>query len=275
MGRPARSNIFEGLLGGELPILVWVFPVKSLDDVASGTQSGSAPRRGDAGQVAAGCRWEMTVAPVADVEHNHEQPAFFRFARLCGSQLSREPLYFDTNIYTPDYRPAAEDFYRAVRGQREYWSATWKAEGLLTMALPASGGTDGGLLRDQALHSLLRDMITRVDTWFPRYGICGGAGGCAYGGPHNNGFQEIFTASLAGSLEMGSFVYAKGVLDNYLRYYVKQRGTIAYRGLEMAQSGRMLTLFAQHRPGLQLGVRVCGIVFRPQKKGRALVSIAC
>ena len=88
-------------------------------------------------------------------------------------------------------------------------------------------------------------------------GICGGAGGCAYGGPHNNGFQEIFTASLAGplettpfgephlhskrsiyqdrlgtnignrdvfsagSLELGSFVYAKGLLDNYLRYYLK------------------------------------------------------
>jgi hypothetical protein len=28
------------------------------------------------------------------------------------------PLYFDTNIYTPDYRPPAEDFYRAIRDQR-------------------------------------------------------------------------------------------------------------------------------------------------------------
>ena len=29
------SNIFEGLLGGELPILTWVFPVKHLDDTNS------------------------------------------------------------------------------------------------------------------------------------------------------------------------------------------------------------------------------------------------
>jgi hypothetical protein len=34
----------------------------------------------------------------------------------------------------------------------------------------------------------------------------------------------------------GAFDYAKGVLENYLRYYLKERGTIAYRGLEMAQS---------------------------------------
>lgn len=148
-----------------------------------------------------------------------------------------------------------------------YWDSTWSREGLLELSLP---GADGALLVDQSRHSLLRDMITRVDTWFPRYGICGGAGGprprppircppqrrlshiedaivsgCAYGGPHNNGFQEIFTASLAGALELGAFEYAGGVLSNYLEYYLKQRGTVAYRGLEMAESGRMLTLFAQ------------------------------
>eukprot|EP01047_Picozoa_sp_COSAG01_P008410 COSAG01_NODE_332_length_18712_cov_41.424358_9_plen_100_part_00 len=40
----------------------------------------------------------------------------------------------------------------------------------MSLSLPGpAGGTDGGVLRDQALHSLLRDMITRVDTWFPRY----------------------------------------------------------------------------------------------------------
>jgi hypothetical protein len=87
-------NIFEGLLGGELPILVWVFPVQDPDGAAAAAAA-------SAQQVVEGCRWEMTVVPVADVEHNHEQPAFFRFARLCGSALSGTPLYFDTNIYTP------------------------------------------------------------------------------------------------------------------------------------------------------------------------------
>ena len=178
------SNMYEGLLGGELPILVWVFPVKLPGQDSSTVNSTDTPGLLTAAQVAQGCRWEMTVAPVADVEHNHEQPAFFRFARLCGKELSGTPLYFDTNIYTPDYRLPAGEFYRAVLGQRIYWSDTWKAEGVLSLSLPNAGGTDGPVLRDQMMHSLLRDMITRVDTFFPRYGICGGAGGCAYGGAH-------------------------------------------------------------------------------------------
>lgn len=66
-----------------------------------------------------------------------------------------------------------------------------------------------------------------MDVLATRYGVCGGAGGCAYGDPHNNGFQEILTASLTGALELGAFVYAQGVLENYLRFYVKERGTIA------------------------------------------------
>jgi hypothetical protein len=35
------------------------------------------------------------------------------------------------------------------------------------------------------------------------------------------------------------------VLANFLQYYVKRNGTIAYRGLEMAQAGRMLSAIAQ------------------------------
>ena len=252
-----QTNIFHGLVGGELPVLVWVFPVKTPNSTAAHHEPNNQQEKNlsashhqtatvDADQVVAGCRWEMTVVPIADVEHNHEQPVMFRFARVCGSTLSGEPLYFDTNIYTPDYLPPSEDFYNALLGQRSYWSNTWDAEGLMRMQLPSVAGTDGVTLRDQAVHSLLRDMITRVDTFFPRYGVCGGAGGCAYGDPHNNGFQEILTASLSGALELGAFEYAKGVLDNYLRFYLKQRGTIAYRGLEMAESGRMLTLFAQY-----------------------------
>lgn len=224
------GNVFEGLLGGELPILVWVFPIKPPDGKNETMNGNERPDVLAAAQVAQGCRWEMTVAPVADVQHNHEQPAFFRFVRICGKEMSGAPLYYDTNIYTPDYRPPAEAFYRTVFGQRTYWSDTWKTEGVLSLSLPNAGGSDGTMLRDQMLHSLLRDMITRVDTFFPRYGICGGAGGCAYGGahisngllsrlarvdssielddftagPHNNGFQEILTASLAGSLELGA-----------------------------------------------------------------------
>eukprot|EP00966_Prymnesium_polylepis_P028565 661461-Prymnesium_polylepis.1 len=88
-------------------------------------------------------------------------------------------------------------------------------------------------------------MITRTDVEWPRYGVCGGQGGCAYGDPKNNGFQEIFTASLAASLELGAFPYAKLVLHNFLEHYLRGRtGLVFYRGLELAQSARALTLIA-------------------------------
>ena len=63
------------------------------------------------------------------------------------------------------------------------------------------------------------------------------------------------------SLEWGLFEYARSVLDNWLRYFVEvlppvcmmltwgseqERGFVLYRGLEMAQQGRMLTNIAQY-----------------------------
>merc|ERR1711908_190169 len=87
---------------------------------------------------------------------------------------------------------------------------------------------------------LVRDMITRQDYYFPRYGQYPG-----YGIPGNNGFQEVFTASMMASLEWGSFEYAYGVAENWLQFYQRRNGSVAYRGLEMAQSARMLTNLAQ------------------------------
>lgn len=48
------------------------------------------------------------------------------------------------------------------------------------------------------------------------------------------------------SLEWGLFDYARGVLDNWLTYFIKDRGFVLYRGLEMSQHGRMLTNIAQY-----------------------------
>ena len=38
--------------------------------------------------------------------------------------------------------------------------------------------------------------------------------------------------------------YARGVIDNWLRFYVRNNGMTTYRAEELAQSGRMLTIFA-------------------------------
>ena len=44
-------------------------------------------------------------------------------------------------------------------------------EGVLTLELPSHSDTDGGLLAAQTIHSMVRDMITRTDSFFPKYGV--------------------------------------------------------------------------------------------------------
>ena len=53
-------------------------------------------------------------------------------------------------------------------------------------------------------------------------------------------------ASVQAALEWGLFPWAKEILDNYLTYYVRENGAIFYRGLEMPQQGRMLTLISMY-----------------------------
>jgi hypothetical protein len=106
---------------------------------------------------------------------------------------------------------------------------------------PPPGKTDGTLLQLQAQHSLLVDMTTRSGGVWPRYGTYPG-----YDQP-DDGQEEILTASMMAALEWGLFQYAHDVLDNYLTYFVRdERGSILYRGLEMAQQGRILTVIAQY-----------------------------
>ena len=74
----------------------------------------------------------------------------------------------------------ATKFYDAVLAQQEFWSATMEDEGTMEFELPDHNETDGELLRQQALHSIVRDMITRTGGsgnngtgLFPKDGVTG------------------------------------------------------------------------------------------------------
>ena len=54
-----------------------------------------------------------------------------------------------------------------------------------TLELPARNDTDGQLLAAQTTHSIIRDMLTRTDFFFPKYGVQPQM----YGMQANNGFQ--------------------------------------------------------------------------------------
>eukprot|EP01047_Picozoa_sp_COSAG01_P004966 COSAG01_NODE_166_length_23296_cov_140.506014_7_plen_123_part_00 len=72
-----------------------------------------------------------------------------------------------------------------------------------------------------------------------RYGVLPG-----YGISLQDGFEDTFTATATAALEFGSIPYAKGVINNWLLYYVRDNGMTSYRSEELAQAGRMLTICA-------------------------------
>ena len=203
----------EGLLGGDLPIIVLDFPLVNKNDSL----------------------WEMTVVPQAN-NTGREQPVFIRFIHVNASAAKGDArpstLYFDSYEYNPslgcplgsqnpktlapDGCASPADFYTAILDQHFFWQRTWEAEGRMRLDLPSRpADTDGALLSAQASHGLVLDMITRSDSVWPRYGTSPGYDQPGIGA---DGFQEIFTATMMASLEWGMYPYASSVLDNWLTY---------------------------------------------------------
>ena len=51
---------------------------------------------------------------------------------------------------------------------KEYWDATFASEAMMQVDLPAATMSNGTWLKTQSLHSFVRSMISREDTWHPR-----------------------------------------------------------------------------------------------------------
>ena len=58
------------------------------------------------------------------------------------------------------------------------------------------------------------------------------------------GFEDTFTATAMGALEVGAMPYATGLIDHQWDNYVRYDGMINYRAEEVAQQARMLTILA-------------------------------
>ena len=57
---------------------------------------------------------------------------------------------------------------------------------------------------------------------------------------------STFTADATAALDWGLFAQARDQIDNYLTHFVRDDGSLLYRGPETGQYGRMLTVFAQY-----------------------------
>ena len=62
----------------------------------------------------------------------------------------------------------ARGFYGALLDQKVYWEQTMRAENTVRFELPERNDTNGREPADKVYHSLVRDMIIRANTWFPK-----------------------------------------------------------------------------------------------------------
>jgi hypothetical protein len=208
--RDAR-RVLDGLLGGWLPAVRFVYPEKP------------------------GVWSEWTIYAPLRVENGNQrvQPVWYRLCRVEDNTL-RWVRYFDSYLpFPPRLEQPAEAFYEELLSLRTGWNQRL-AQGM-QIDVPDQR------LAQLARHSLVREMITRVGP-FPKYGVFDRS----YGGSEHDGFPDVFNADTTAMLGWGLFDLARQYIDNYFTYFVRDDGSILYRGPETGQFGRMLTVVAQY-----------------------------
>ncbi len=205
-----KLAVGDGLVGGWLPVVRFVYPE------APGTWSEL-----------------LAFAPFRMVNGNRwAQPVWYRVARIEDRRL-QWVRYFDTYIPFPPRtdRPAAP-FYGDLLAMKAQWES--RLAGAMRIAVPDPR------LADLARLSLVRAMITHVGDE-PKYGVLDRN----YGGTEHDGFPDTFNTETATLCDWGLLDLAGRNLAVYFGQFVRDDGSLLYRGPETGQYGRMLTVVAQ------------------------------
>jgi hypothetical protein len=197
------GELWEGLLGGWAPIVRTVYPIGP-----------------DA------C-WEVVTFGSSVTANAFKQPVWYRASRLEAGRV-QEVKYIDSFLPHPHAGLAlAERFYSELLATLEYWDR--QMDGGMTVI-----GWDA--FTDRSRHAFAREMITRRGV-HPKYGIADQA----YAGAEHDGFQDVLVSSVLACLEWGYFDRARAYLDDYFTHFVRDDGTLHYRGPEMGKYGVSLT----------------------------------
>ncbi|MFD2082641.1 hypothetical protein [Actinopolymorpha cephalotaxi] len=207
-----RGEVLDGLVGGWPPVLRFVYPE------GEGTWS------------------ELVMFAPFRTDNGNEriQPVWHRIARVENGELAWVK-YVDSYPPVPPRTTVdrADDFFADLLDTVRGW------EDLLADATDID--VPDQRLADQARHSLARAMSTRIGD-FPKYGVMDRA----YGGAEHDGFQDTFNVDVTAMLDWGLFDAARRYVDNYLTNFVRDDGSIVYRGPGTGQYGRMLTVLAHY-----------------------------
>jgi hypothetical protein len=211
----ARNDVWEGLVGGWLPVNRFVFPINN------------------------GEYWEETMF-AEEPGHFWTQPIWYRALRVEGEQLREAHYYYHHLPFPPRGEPSAAEFYKALYHVHEVWTRDLNP----TMKINVPDDS----LRDFCLHALLMEEITRVGD-HPKYGYPPLGGINVFGGYGYNNvdtFQDVFNTSVAAFLEWGLYDVARRYIDDYFNNSVRDDGSIDTRGPEIGQYGKMLAVMAKY-----------------------------
>lgn len=204
-----EQRLAEGLVGGWLPAVRFVYPLSERE------------------------WWESVTFAPPGTGTFFSQPVWYRYLHVVDGRIV-EARYIDTYVpYPVGDPPPASAFYGAILRLDDYWKA--KLAGGMVLELPEPW------IDDFCRHSFVLEMITRTGD-HPKYGIVDRI----YGAAEHDGFQDTLNASVAAYTEWGHLGVARRYLENYLTEFVRENGTIDYRGPELGQYARMLTAIARY-----------------------------
>src|SRR5580658_563644 len=211
-----KHDVWEGLVGGWLPVVRFVFP--------AGEQR----------------YWEETIFAEEAPGHFWTQPVWYRVLLVGGGQLKEAHYFYHHLPFPPRGEPAAADFYQALLNVH----AVWKRD----LDPPMKVDVPDARILDFCKRSLSLEMITRVED-HPKYGYPPLGGINVFGGYGYNNvdtFQDTFNADVSAFMEWGMFDIAGGYIDDYFTHSVRDDGSIDTRGPEIGQYGKMLSVMGKY-----------------------------
>jgi hypothetical protein len=206
-----KGQVRDGLVGGYLPIVRFVY----LETEGNWSEM-------------------LAFAPLRISDKNERiQPVWYRVAHVENHELKWVHYIDSYHPFPPRTEYDAKIFYRDLLKLSSDWKHALQPA--MTIDVPDQR------VANMARFALVREMMTRVGD-YPKYGVLDRN----YAGSEHDGFPDTFTVDTASMLEWGLTDLAGRYINNYFGRFVRDDGSILYRGPETGQFGRMLTVVAQY-----------------------------
>jgi hypothetical protein len=206
-----NGKVWDGLVGGYSPVLRFVYPEKNGD-------------------------WTemLAFAPLRVSNGNTKvQPVWYRVSRIERGELKWAKYIDSYHPFPPRTEYDSKIFYQDLVALHGGW------ERMLAQGIQLHVPDER--VENMAKFSIIRELMTRVGD-FPKYGVYDRD----YAGSEHDGFPDTFTVDTTAMLEWGLIDLAGRYIDNYFGEFVRDDGSLLYRGPETGQYGRMLTVAAQY-----------------------------